>query len=129
MGVRRQTWLLAVGVAASTLAVVGYSWLRLVSTRYHYDSQFSAITLGMSRAEVEGLLGQPTKRPYGDAGLRVIGFRDVDLPELGRVPTPHPVRVYWYDGRDRCIYVEFATDKVWRAKLFGPGSEKEIFAG
>lgn len=85
-----------------------------------YDALFARLAVGMKRSEVEDLLGPPTGRPACAMGERLVGFRDVDLPPLDQLPTPQPERLWWYNGGDLCIYVEFTGDQIWRTKLFGP---------
>jgi len=117
-----------VSVAAATVAALAIAWWAWSgsATPSDLDGRFAALTAGMSRAEVEGVLGGPTGSD-GDATIRrVAGFRAVDLPPIDRLPTPRPVRLWWHDGRDRCLYVEYSADRVWRAALFGPGWEKRI---
>ena len=106
--------------AAAAWALVWSAWPELTAADSELDDRFVAITVVMSRSKVEGHLGPPANSA-DDTIRRVAGFRAVDHPGFDRLPRPLPVRVWWHDGQQRCLYVEFSGDKVWRAVLFAPG--------
>jgi len=120
---RRWRWVLAIVILAAVVALV-LVW-RSSAASSDLDNKFAAITAGMSRPEVERLLGPPAN-PDDETIRRVAGFRAVDHPGLDRLPQPLPVRVWWHDGRQRCLYVDFSGDVVWQAKLFAPDWSRDL---
>lgn len=115
---RRWRWVLAFVILAAVVALV-LVW-RSGAASSDLDGRFASITTGMSRSEVERLLGPPANSS-DETIRRIAGFRAVDHPGLDRLPQPLPVRVWWHDGQQRCLYVDFSGDVVWQAKLFAPG--------
>ena len=102
-------------------AIAGYLMRGPVSSQY--DDLFPHIVSGMRRDVVEALLGPPTGAISRYETARILmgrPFDDVDAPPVNlQVAT-----AFWYDGRERRIRVEFVDDKVWRAKLNGPGMSR-----
>lgn len=120
---RRWRWVLAFVILAAVVALV-LIW-RSEAASSDLDGRFASITAGMSRSEVERLLGPPAN-PADETIRRVAGFRAVDHPGLDKQPRPSPIRVWWHDGRQRCLYVDFSGDGVWQAKLFAPGWSRSL---
>ena len=122
---RRRVLPVVVLTAVVASAIAWRAWPGRPAAGSDLDARFAAITVGMSRLEVEGVLGPPADAA-DDTVRRVAGFRAVDHPGLDRTPRPLPVRVWWHDGHQRCLYVEFSGNAVWRGVLFAPGWSRNL---
>jgi hypothetical protein len=122
---RRRIFLVWGPLALIATLAFWLGWNSAFPTSSVLDAKFDKLALGMSRAEAEEILGPPSDA-NDETIRRVAAFRAVDHPGLHNMPTPKPTRLWWHDGRHRCLYLEFASDKIWRAALFTPSDVRYL---
>jgi hypothetical protein len=96
------------------IAIVAAMFFSLPSyTHSPLDTRFDSIAVGMSRSDIERLLGRPVDP--ADATVRqIVGVRH---------PDPFAGHVWWHDRGYRCLSIEFTPDdRVRQAELFASGS-------